>query len=310
MLRIQDIWSGLMVSKKIDDRAGGSVVHSLRITGTEFPILEGRYRDKPWFTAGSPDNFQSPIAVGIASVIGKRSNNEDTGLVFLGEIASGRRVIPLCFAVVADGMGGHWGGEYASSIAAETLSEQVIEHLIRGDEHEALEELDETVIRDTLTDAMQSAHAMVQQNVPGGGTTATCLLMVDDAVFIAHVGDCRVYILHDGALDLVTRDHSYKAALEDRGVTLANSRAPREILYRAIGMNGALEVDNRAEWLGLNYSLLMCSDGLWSALDKREMTAIIASSDDPQTACDQLVMSSIAAGGFDNSTAVIIQPQN
>jgi serine/threonine protein phosphatase PrpC len=310
MLKIQDLWSGLKLKEKTPIYEPQPLIHSFQTAGTRFPILVGRLETEHWLSMSAPAGMDPLIHLGIASLTGNRGKNEDTALVFLSQIDSENDCVPVCFAVAADGMGGKWGGEYASSIAAETLAERVINLVIPSQIFEKQILPDQTIIRDTLIEAMTSAHEMVQCHVPEGGTTATCVLIVGDQAQIAHVGDSRAYLMNDARLQLLTSDHSLVHVLEKQGNLTsdqARTHSQRNILYRTIGMKGDLEIDSLTLWLEPSSLILLCSDGLWNALGDRQMAEIIIAAGEPQTACEQLVSAGVAADGSDNVTAIIVQ---
>jgi PPM family protein phosphatase len=304
---IQEFITGHRTSVKKVGKSSTPLVHSFRVVGTNFPIVAGHYESEKWFSVPEPKGLNLPIATGIASDTGKRTNNEDTGLVFLSQFKREGETVPVSFSVIADGMGGHWGGEFASSIVAETLAESVIEQIIVSREPEMLANRNEDALFDILDSSLQSAHALVQTQLPGGGTTATCALVIDDRVLVAHVGDCRAYLGHGEKLEQITRDHSMVEAMKDRngGVEPAGV-PPRSLLYRAVGVEGPLDVDHFTTWLEPGSFLLLCSDGLWDSISESEITNIIGSSENPQVACDRLVESGLESSGSDNTTAILI----
>ena len=160
---------------------------------------------------------------------------------------------------------------------------------------------------DILDTALQSAHALVQTQLSGGGTTVTSALVIDDRVLVTHVGDSRAYLIRGEKVEQLTHDHSMVEAMKDRngGVEPAGV-PPRSLLYRAVGVEGPLDVDHYTAWLEPGSFLLLCSDGLWDSISEGEIANIIGSSESPQVACDRLVESSLEANGSDNTTAILI----
>jgi len=150
----------------------------------------------------------------------------------------------------------------------------------------------------------------VYSNVPGGGTTLTGALIVNDRAVLAHVGDSRAYLHHDGVLRQITKDHSYVDKLVEMGQLTAEEAAShpqKNVLYRAVGQEGQLEVDTHLETIPPGGRLLLCCDGLWSMMSDDDVRRILGSAPTPQAACDQLVETANAAGGRDNITAVVVE---
>jgi len=151
---------------------------------------------------------------------------------------------------------------------------------------------------------------MVYNNVPGGGTTLTCLLVVNERAVIAHVGDSRAYVYHDGLLRQITKDHSYVDKLVEMGQLTAEEAAvhpQKNVLYRAVGQEGLLEVDTHVETIPRRGRLLLCSDGLWGMLSDEEIARIVSHAATAQAACNQLVDAANEAGGRDNITAIVVE---
>ncbi len=225
--------------------------------------------------------------VAVATDIGHvREGNEDTYLV----------MDPLF--VVADGMGGHRGGEVASRLAVETM-----EHLFeRG--------------QGTLAELVQEANravferSMLDRAVAGMGTTLTAALVEGETVHLAHVGDSRAYLLRDGTLRQVTDDHTLVHRMVQEGeLTPAQARTHphRSILTRSIGVDVIVEVDDLTFPARVGDRLLLCSDGLTDMLDDPQIERILREAPTPETAVQALVHDANQAGGVDNITALLIQ---
>lgn len=261
-----------------------------------------------------PRPFATPsrrIRIGIASDVGQaRTNNQDAALAFMASAEMAGNPPPVGFVVVADGMGGHHDGELASAIAVQTLARHIIDEIViphlDGREYSA----EQRTIPEVLTDSMHAANRAVQEQVPDGGTTATCAVIRGDLAYIAHVGDSRAYLISEGNIELVTRDHSLVRRLQELGQLTAEEAEVyphRNVLYRAIGQGESLEVDAATRRLPPSSSLLLCSDGLWSMVSEKEMLEILGEHRDPQEVCDQLVAAANASGGPDNITVVLVQ---
>jgi protein phosphatase len=249
------------------------------------------------------------ITVGSAQSKGiERSHNEDALLVLL-ETSGGQESLPdFGLIIVADGMGGHRSGEMASAISARAVAKRITENTLlglldveRGDATPPLQEL--------LRIALEDANQAVVERVPGGGTTLTAAVLLGEQVTFGHVGDTRAYVLKDGMIRVITRDHSLVERLRELGQLTRQEAAnhpQRNVLYRAIGQGANLEVDVFTHPVPTGGHLLVCSDGLWGVVSDDEIARIIRDATDPQKACEQLVLAANAAGGPDNITAVLV----
>ena len=226
------------------------------------------------------------VAVGAASDIGQvREGNEDSYLV----------IAPLY--AVADGMGGHRGGEVASNLALETV-QQLFEQG-SGTLAEQIEQANRAVFERSQQD----------RSVSGMGTTLTAALIDGGRAHLAHVGDSRAYLLREGDLTLLTEDHTlvHKMVMEGE-ITEdeAETHPHRSILTRALGVDATVQVDESDVDLANGDRLLLCSDGLTGMISDDQIRQILGRNADPQTAVDELVQEANQAGGIDNITAVIL----
>jgi serine/threonine protein phosphatase PrpC len=216
-----------------------------------------------------------------------RGHNEDSFLVQ-----------PPLFAV-CDGMGGHAAGEVASSIAVQTIGAQAPIHA------------DDIL----LGAAVEAANAAVIEGAatgkgkPGMGCTASCVLIENNKMAIAHVGDSRIYLLHHGTLVRLTHDHSYVEELVDAGeITADEARVhpSRSIITRALGSDPDMYADHFTLDVSIGDRLIVCSDGLSSMVEDSEIEAIAVSSVTPQSAADNLTSAALSAGGHDNITVIVV----
>lgn len=229
------------------------------------------------------------VRVGARTDIGRsRDHNEDGYLV--------RE--PL-FAV-ADGMGGHRGGEVASSVALESL--------------EQLPKDSDGLLR-ALVDRIREANRMVLERgesdpeLRGMGTTLTALVTQEQKAHVAHVGDSRAYLLRDGSLQQLTEDHSLVQRMVREGELTpeqAGRHPQRSILTRALGVDAEIAVDELTLPLLAGDRLLLCTDGLTGMIDPDRIHEILESERDPQAASDLLVEEANGAGGDDNITVVVV----
>ncbi len=249
--------------------------------------------------------------VGWISEIGQqRTSNEDAVLVIRADQAGSNSLPSFGLFVLADGMGGHQAGEVASCLAVRAAARHILQHIylvtLQEQEHNA----EQPSLKEVLEEATQRANAIVSSAVPGGGTTLTCALVLGNQVVISHVGDSRAYLVFPDHLERVTHDHSLVDRLVELG-QLSSAEAAhhpqKNVLYRAVGQGGLLEVDVVLRSISPDHGLLLCSDGLWGMLSEEEIVAIIGAAPTAQAACDALAAAANRAGGRDNISAVLVR---
>lgn len=205
--------------------------------------------------------------------------------------------------VVADGMGGHAGGDVASHIT--------VNHLASLDrEHESIESA-----RDALREAMLEANAMLIKVVDeypqlaGLGTTASAILRVGNQAVIAHIGDSRVYRLRGDEFTQLTRDHTFVQKLIDTGQITVEEAAihpRRSVLMRVLGdVDAAPTIDLDVIDLETRDVFLLCSDGLTGVVSDGEIHEVLGKTGAPQTLANELVTRSLAEGAPDNVTVIL-----
>lgn len=236
------------------------------------------------------ENLPAGILCAFRTDVGKvRANNQDALIVSE----------KLRLYGVADGMGGHKGGEVASTSARDDL----------------LRELEgKTPSVAALSGAIEEVNRQIyhQQEhddaLTGMGTTLSVLWMSDNFVYIGHVGDSRVYLLRDGEFKQMTLDHSLVEQLVREGVLTeeeAQNHPMRNIITRAIGTDESVEVDVVVEERRKGDLWLACSDGLHGLVDDRQMRDALRQYA-PEKAADVLLKAALDAGGRDNVTLVIV----
>jgi serine/threonine protein phosphatase PrpC len=227
------------------------------------------------------------------SHVGKiRSNNQDSG--YAGE---------ALFAV-ADGMGGHAGGDVASALALKRLIE------IDGHYNSAVD------AEFALQEAIVAANAILAETVyehpelTGMGTTLSALVRVGHSVALAHIGDSRVYRFRDGALTQITADHTFVQRLVDSGRISpeeAKTHPRRSVLMRVLGdVDSTPDVDLQVMDTRPGDRWLICSDGLSAVVDNEEIEAALASDATADTVVKDLVKASLDNGAPDNVTIVVV----
>ncbi len=227
------------------------------------------------------------VTAGAATDIGQvREGNEDSFI--LDE--------PL-FAV-ADGMGGHRGGEVASKLALET-----VESLFRDGRGSSLAEQVREANREVF------ARSMQDRTVAGMGTTLTAALLEGSLVRIAHVGDSRAYLSRAGDMRLLTEDHTLVHRMVLEGEITAEEaevHPHRSVLTRALGVDVDVAVDEGTIDLRDGDRLLLCTDGLTAMLTETQIHEILSATPVPEDAAKRLVRAANRAGGVDNITVVVL----
>lgn len=216
-----------------------------------------------------------------------RDHNEDSLLV-----------APPLFAV-ADGMGGHAAGEVASEIAITVLGEKAPHTPDAAALGRAVEDANRAVI----------LAANEKRGRAGMGTTMTAAVLQKDRLVIAQVGDSRAYLLHQGRLQQLTRDHSLMADMIEAGrLTPEEARIHpnRSVITRALGSDPRMVPDLYEITVETGDRLLLCTDGLSSMVEDSAIESTLARTRDPQRCASMLVNEAIAAGGYDNVTVVVV----
>lgn len=215
-----------------------------------------------------------------------RDHNEDTLVV-----------APPLYAV-ADGMGGHAAGEVASEIAVRTLEELAP----RTADTEALSKA-------VIAANMAVIEAAKENGRQGMGTTLTAVVLEGERMAIAQVGDSRVYLLHQGNLQQITRDHSLMAEMIEAGeLTEEEARVhpQRSVITRALGSDPEMIPDLYELNIASGDRLLLCSDGLTTMLEDDQVERLLVHHRDPQRCANALINEAISAGGLDNVTAIVV----
>ena len=239
------------------------------------------YKSPPRTRKGALTSFGSRTDIGCL-----RDHNEDSLVV-----------TPPLFAV-ADGMGGHAAGEVASEIAVRVLSELAPEHPDGEALGRAIEEANRAVIQ----------AAREGRGRQGMGTTMTAAMLEGERLVIAQVGDSRAYLLHQGKLQQLTRDHSLMADMIEAGQLTpeeARTHPQRSVITRALGSDAHLHPDIYEINVETGDRLLICSDGLSGMIFDDQIENTLRRVQDPQRCASQLVNEAIAAGGHDNVTVIV-----
>ncbi|GAA2177689.1 protein phosphatase 2C domain-containing protein [Leucobacter tardus] len=239
------------------------------------------------------------MTIGFASAIGShvgmvRSNNQDSGF-------AGDRLF-----LVADGMGGHAGGDVASALTTKTMAD--IEGQPTGDAVESARAL-----KAGLLDANRMLRSTVKDRpeLAGMGTTFTGFLTVGDQLSLAHIGDSRLYLLRNGKMRQVTRDHTFVQRLVDSGRITeeeAKTHPRRSVLMRVLGdVDSSPEIDTEVLDSQVGDVWLLCSDGLCGYVDEPDIEKILRRRTTLEGAVENLIDKSLAAGAPDNVTVVLVE---
>jgi protein phosphatase len=252
--------------------------------------------------------------------------------------------------IVADGMGGYQAGEVASKLAVEKisdalksfflpLSEQPTVQLTPLSEQQTVKlqpfqpgeqstpgssqktrKLPETPVAKNVEDALKAAirqankaivsYGEEQSSARGLGCTVTAAFVQDDTAYVANIGDSRTYLLRNGELTPLTKDHSLVARLvEAKQIEPEDvyTHPQRNLIYRSLGAgHKTVDPDVFHERLQPGDILLLCSDGLWEMVHDSDLARVLREQQEPQKACDILIDLANANGGEDNITAVIV----
>ena len=196
---------------------------------------------------------------------------------------------------VADGMGGHVGGEIASRVAIEAAATAT--HA-------------DGILRLKTANLAVIDAVMDRPSLAGMGTTLTLgLFSPDGSLEIGHIGDSRAYLLRDGTLRQITRDHSLVAEMVAAGeLTPAEAAVHpyRNVITRALGLDRSVEIDRREHTLQDGDRVLLCTDGLTNMVNDAEISAILSEAATPAATAEALVEAADAAGGIDNTTVVVV----
>jgi serine/threonine protein phosphatase PrpC len=256
--------------------------------------------------------YSSPhISVGYGLSVGKqRTHNEDAFFTLTTMFSYNETELPFGLYVVADGMGGHKNGEIASELAIRTIVGYILNEI-----YTPLMSLDpqqgELSFREVFQVGIEKANLEIINNSYGGGTTVTAILIVGDQMTIAHVGDSRVYSVDkQGNMEALTRDHSLVKRLQELGQITPEEAAvhpQRNVLYRALGQGEPFEPEIISTKRPESGSLLVCSDGLWSIVDREILSSILKTGVSPQDICDRLIDAANDEGGPDNISAIVVE---
>jgi len=228
-----------------------------------------------------------------------RSNNQDYYLA--GEFANG-----VTWAVVCDGMGGAMGGNVASETAAKVISDKLTSGYHEG--------MNDNSIKHLIISAVEAANASVysksksDESLLGMGTTVVLVVINADTMYLAHVGDSRIYVVSKDNINQLTTDHSVVQMMLDRGEISreeAKEHPKKNVITRALGVEDTVRIDYDQEVYNEEEIVLLCSDGLTNFVSDEEILKI-CNENDCYTFAEKLVEAANEKGGGDNITVVTV----
>ncbi len=229
----------------------------------------------------------------------RREMNQD--YMYTSETAVGK--LPNLF-LVADGMGGHKAGEYASRFTVDKIVEDISE--LQTEEpvtalKEAMEDANRKLLKEAEADSKKA----------GMGTTLVAASVIGNRLYVANVGDSRLYIVNHDAITQITRDHSLveeMVRLGEMDKAEARNHPDKNIITRAIGVLPEVSADFFEIEVKPEDTILMCSDGLTNMVDDEEIKRIVLGQRDIVEKAEKLVETANINGGKDNITVVLIEP--
>lgn len=238
------------------------------------------------------------------SDIGKiRQNNEDSYLELSLEDKNGKCLL----LVVADGMGGHNAGEVASKTVVESIESYFKSEKSNLNSDKTLNHLKQSIEQANMAVINASAS---DEKLKGMGSTCTAMMILNNKIYVAHVGDSRAYLKRGKKIDQITKDHTLAEKMFDSGIISkeeAKNSPHRNMLMKAIGIADDLEVETYDPFnVQPGDVYLLCSDGLTEYLDEEEICSVI-NIYDPDQACKLLIKIANKRGGKDNITVQIVK---
>ncbi|HEV8196669.1 MAG TPA: Stp1/IreP family PP2C-type Ser/Thr phosphatase [Gemmatimonadales bacterium] len=225
-----------------------------------------------------------------------RSGNEDS---FLLDCAKG-------LFIVADGMGGHAAGEVASEMAVHIVAKEL--GSLRG--------LSDGEAAARMRSAIRKANAAIfdrtlaEHDKRGMGTTTTVMVLFSRRYLIGQVGDSRAYLLREGELLQLTKDHSYVQEQVDAGLLTpeqARTHPYSNVITRCVGANEDVAPDVYFGNLEQGDVVLLASDGLTGMLEDNQIATIMGAEDNPEGAVNKMIADANRRGGLDNITAIVVR---
>ena len=233
----------------------------------------------------------------------KRPNNEDSFVCYSFNHAQKPRYL----IAVADGMGGHTGGEIASALAIESVKDYIHSQF----ENLSSPDFDLSIV---LEDSVQQAnlnifhHASAKKNLTGMGSTLVAALLTDTHVYVSNVGDSRAYLIRDKQIQQITTDHNWMSEQLQKGQLkkedIQNSPF-KELITRSMGLHEKANIDSFEVTSQPKDYILLSSDGLHSLLSQNEILKAFKKNNSPEKICRKLIDMSNKKGAHDNITVIV-----
>lgn len=228
-----------------------------------------------------------------------RKNNED----FRAVLNVGQDTV----FVIADGMGGHAVGELASRTAVEYVLSALPRELETAKNKKEIEDVLHLIIE--KANVRVYLESLDNKEFQGMGTTLTIAVLRDWRLYVSHIGDCRVYLMHGSTLDRLTVDHTLVQELVDSGSITqeeALTHPKRHVLLKSLGVNEYMSPDTYSFDISEGDLILMCTDGLYGYVEETEIRTILRRHKDLNACAGQLVSAANRMGGKDNVTVILI----
>nr|WP_315103986.1 Stp1/IreP family PP2C-type Ser/Thr phosphatase [uncultured Catonella sp.] len=227
-----------------------------------------------------------------------RSVNQDCFLCEEGAVGEFSNLF-----IVADGMGGHNGGDFASKFCIENVKDYIVKN--SGDSIIS-------IIRSAIKAANEGIRdkTKMDEELKGCGTTVVLSTIKDDILYIANVGDSRLYVFQNGKLSQITEDHSVVEEMIKSGLIKkeeARFNPHKNKVTRALGAEPEIEVDFFEVKLEKGARILMCSDGVSNMMDERNIEEIVGADKEVPEICKILIDTAVNNGGKDDATVVMIE---
>lgn len=232
-----------------------------------------------------------------------RNSNQDS-------FAAGELTPDTCWAVVCDGMGGANGGNVASANAVKIISDYISSSYQPAMGSNSIK----TILQSAFCGANIRLNEMAKniESLKGMGTTAVVCVVSKSVAHIAHAGDSRAYLIRDGVLTQITKDHSVVQSMVDRGeITREEAKVhpQRNVITRALGVEEQIEFEYNEVDILPNDKILMCTDGLYNFIDEDVLTKTIIA--EPLDELPQKLISlANNGGGQDNITLVVLSEES
>ena len=221
-----------------------------------------------------------------------RSVNQDSLLCEEGAVGELSNLF-----IVADGMGGYNGGDFASRFCVDSVKDYILKN--NGGS-----------IISTIRSAITAEKTKANEELKGCGTTIVLATIKDDILYIANVGDSRLYVIQNGALSQITEDHSVVEEMIKSGLIKkeeARFNPHKNKVTRALGVEPDLEVDFFEVKLTKGDRIFLCSDGVSNMMDERTLEEIAGADKELSEICKKLIETAVNNGGKDDATVVMIE---